>query len=216
MKKRILVLLGMVLLATGCSLEAYYGSDYMITETRNVTGFNKIQIEGLFEVNIDYGTVQSVEVIANDNIIDRIRTQVENNELKVYFKNGNYRNIDATLNITIPELSAVEYGGSGIIEISNFQQLEVLKLSNTGSGDFILDGGTAELLKWINEGSGHLEASSFDIKNIIIESRGSGNATVRCSETLDTFIEGSGIVYYYGNPTLSTEIIGSGKVIKKD
>lgn len=60
------------------------GSGNLITETRTVSVFNKVSSIGVFDINITQGNFQSVEIIADDNIIDYVTTKVVNNELLLY------------------------------------------------------------------------------------------------------------------------------------
>ena len=202
------------ILLTSCTAEVYLGSGDIVSETRTLPSLDKLKVSGVFEVNIRYGTTQEVEILADDNILNKIRTRVINNKLVVDFKDGNYRNVSATINLTLEDLKEVHYTGSGFIEIDDFFELGTLDLENIGSGSFYLNQGSSTKLKWRNEGSGSLEAKNFMASEINIDIKGSGDSYVNCSELLDVAIEGSGNVYYLGEPTLNMNISGSGRVVR--
>ena len=64
--------------------ETINGSGNLITETRGATPFTKVSSEGVFEVTINQGATQSVEITADDNVIGRVKTRVVNDELQLY------------------------------------------------------------------------------------------------------------------------------------
>ena len=217
MKKLALTpLLFLSLLLNSCYEETFIGSGYMISEFRELPDFDKIAADGLYEVNIVYGQFQQVEIIADTNIIDKVKTEVKNSQLYIDLKSGNYRHLNIIINITIPEIEKVYYRGAGDVKIIDFLDLEILDLKNMGSGNFQLLTGSVTLLNWHNEGSGDLMADEFRSSVTHIEIIGSGNAIIYCYDELIADIEGSGSVYYYGDPTITSKITGSGEIVKLD
>ena len=204
------------LLLNSCYEETFIGTGYMISEFRELPDFNKIEADGLYQVNIMYGPFQQVEIIADDNIIDKVKTEVKNSQLYIDLKSGNYRHLNIIINITIPDLEKVHYQGAGVVKIMDFLDLEKLELKNMGSGEFQLLTGSVALLNWHNEGSGDLLSEEFSSSVIHIKNIGSGNATIYCYDELSVDMEGSGNVYYYGNPTIISKIKGSAEIIKLD
>jgi hypothetical protein len=49
----------------------------------------------------------------------------------------------------------------------------------------------------------------------VVSVYGPGSATVRVSERLTATIAGSGSIHYYGNPTVESNVTGSGKVVQQ-
>ena len=83
--------------------------------------------------------------------------------------------------------------GSGNIDVSeNFSDLESVKLTITGSGDF--------------------DAFSLESMNYEINLSGSGSANVFAKKELNGTISGSGNINYKGNPAINVNVSGSGKV----
>jgi len=83
--KRIIISISILLFSvSACTKDTIVGSGTPISEFRNVTDFTKVSSEGVFEVAITQGDVQSVEIIADDNIIHRVKTEVVDNELRLY------------------------------------------------------------------------------------------------------------------------------------
>ncbi|MCR5455691.1 MAG: DUF2807 domain-containing protein, partial [Bacteroidales bacterium] len=55
-----------------------------ITETRNLSTFNEVKVSNCLNVNIVQSDQQSVEVNADESIIDKVKTEVNNGVLSVY------------------------------------------------------------------------------------------------------------------------------------
>lgn len=201
------------LLLMSCSKESYIGSGRIVMEERQVSTFDEISSEGVFKLSILYGDTQKVEIFADDNIIGKVRTDVSNGKLDLSLSDGNYKELYLEANITIPMLNRVENEGAGPVQIIGFEQLDDLTIWNSGSGNFNMEG-KANQLKVTNEGSGNIDALNFETGIADIKSIGSGNVHVYCSHKLDVRIEGSGDVYYKGEPSITSHIIGSGKVLK--
>ena len=69
--KNIIILSALFLLSlfTSCTDEPILGSGNVVSEFRSVPTFTKVRSTGNFEVNITQGTNESLEIIADDNVI---------------------------------------------------------------------------------------------------------------------------------------------------
>jgi len=206
------ILLLAILISSCTKDDDYIGSGSTITETRDVSSFTKVKSEGTFIVNIYQGTEQSVEVTADDNIMNKVRTTVSNNELKLYLSDGNYTDVTLEVNITVPNLNGLKNSGIGDITVFDVSYTDNFNIDNSGSGDITIKGQVSEL-DIRNEGSGIIYADQLISTNCKIKILGSGNCEVFCTNNLDVDIEGSGNVYFKGNPSINTNISGSGSVI---
>ena len=91
MRKLLLIAITIIAI-TSCSKDNYTGSGNTISEFRTVDAFTKISSNGTFILNITQGSTLSLEIIADDNIIDKVTTRVSNDKLEIYLENGNYKN----------------------------------------------------------------------------------------------------------------------------
>jgi len=211
MRRLFLVALTAITLAS-CSKDDYNGSGNTISEFRDVSLFTKISNEGTFVVNITQGQTQSLEIIADDNIISRVKTRVSDGQLKIYLEDGNYRNIYLEANITVADLNGIKNEGTGDITVFELQSDGTMEIENIGSGNIAIAGYT-DYLTILNEGSGVINCAEFMAANVDLRIEGSGDCEVYCTESLKVNIEGSGNVYYKGSPTMIIDISGSGQVI---
>jgi len=233
-KRLLLVPLFMVifLLATACNTRFIRGSGDVVSETREVSGFDGISLSGTGEVIVTQNGNQSLTIETDDNVIEQIEARVENGELKIGVKSGFsilsttrlifYVEVDELKNVTISgsgdiesesiesDYFGAEISGSGDVQISDLTAVEVYT-SISGSGEVDLAGKAANQDVSIS-GSGKYRAGDLCSESIEVTISGSGDATVCATESLVSEISGSGSVKYYGHPTVDMSGSGSGKV----
>jgi len=237
MKKAILFSILIALFLVSCDDDdTYTGEGPIVIEELTLQDFSGIEAIGSMDIIISEGAEQKVEVTGHANIIERVETSVSNGIWKVKLKDGSYKNADLTFNIVIPMLNRASIEGSGDISINDFTSVDDVYLGIIGSGNIDLDenNGCANLVVYI-EGSGDINAKEAfeDIENLDVEIIGSGSfdgfpveadqviinivgsadCTVTANIGLKVDIEGSGIVSYKGNPTIESNISGSGKIL---
>jgi len=218
-------LISILLAATvSCNISLVRGSGNVISEDRAVSGFSKLFISGSGEIFIEQGDEESLTIIAEDNIIPLITTEVSGDTLNISHGPGpivtNTKSIEIYLkvkdldsistsgsaNVNCSGLSTgsltIKTTGSGNVDISNLET-DSIDISSSGSGNFTLAGNT-DSLKISTNGSGGCDAGNLKSKDCIIDINGSGNNTVNVSDTLDVSIDGSGDVSYIGNPTVES------------
>ena len=169
------------------------GTGDVTTETLFVSDFSKISMEGADNVFISYGDEQHVEVTGHPNIIGRIQTEVKNDTWYIELEQGNYGRYELTYYITLPTLEKVSNTGSGNVAITTPLETDHLEVMLMGSGNF----------------NGFLLSSQTCQVDIV----GSGNCELSVSNHLDATLEGSGSVFYKGNPIIMADVQGSGRVV---
>ena len=211
--KRITFSICVLLIAlSACTKDTIEGSGTPISEFRDVAYFSKVSSEGVFEVTITQGDFQSVEITADDNIIQRVKTEVVDNELRLYLDDRNYKGISLKANIVAERINGIKNSGIGNVLISNVDEGGNFNVDNSGTGNISITG-IAESLTLYNEGDGTFRGFQFAVSDCDIEIFGSGDCEVFASRTLNVNIEGSGDVYYKGTPSIDVDISGSGQVI---
>ncbi|GET26023.1 GIN domain-containing protein [Prolixibacter sp. NT017] len=129
-----------ILLLVSCERDSVRisGEGPVVTKTITVPEFTGIDLAGAANIIITQGATQTVEVSAQQNIIDRLETNVSGGIWTVKLEDGNYTNYDLTILITIPIISSLLVSGSGNIEVNDFTGQDDLELTITqtitGSG----------------------------------------------------------------------------------
>jgi hypothetical protein len=107
---------------------------------------------------------------------------------------------------------ALRLNGVGTVELLDLNAPRI-EIESSGVGDVIVSGAVQEqnikLSLWGSYDGGNL---SSDLADVLVENGGS--ATVRVRDLLRATINGTGTVYYIGDPVLETSINGSGQVVK--
>jgi hypothetical protein len=188
------------------------GSGRIVTENRALGDFTKVRSEGVFEVTITQGPVQSVEISADDNIIGQVKTTVTNNELRLSLKNDGYNRVTLKAKITVPQLNSLNNSGTGSMAVNQISESGHFKVRNSGTGNIKINGNATSLSVY-NEGTGRFKGFDFMVKDAEVETIGTGDVEVNCSDNLKVTIEGSSKVYYKGNPILDVHINGSGSTV---
>lgn len=209
------------------------GNGLLTTQTRAMEAFDRIQIIGDFEVQIDTNTGSSVAVKADENLQDMIITHVAGDNLIIETRNNNCLRPSRPIEITIntPSVREIRLTGSGYVSCNGLESDE-LKISLEGSGQLYADDIKAntvsldllgsgfincntltENLLAVLEGSGEIRISG-ESANSDLKITGSGliNAEQINTDNCLAYISGSGSISTWVNSVLDVTIIGSGTV----
>ncbi|MCO6496629.1 MAG: DUF2807 domain-containing protein [Chitinophagaceae bacterium] len=202
---------------TSCKKDLIIGSGAIITEIRDVSDFYNIAAYANTEVKINYGTAYKVEVKGYESLVPYLNTNLENGTLVIRFnKNVNVKDDDIEIWVTLPQLKNISVYENGEAELqSAFPNMDNLKVLSSDRAEIDLKAGSANLLKAELSGSGKISGFGLSAKKVQAQMTGSGKIEVSVSENLNVNIDGSGIVYYKGNPEVYSQINGTGQVIKK-
>jgi hypothetical protein len=206
-------ILAILLAVAGCSV--VNGSGQVKTESRQVSGFTKIDLAGSGEVTIDQGPAESLTIEADDNVLPALTSKVSDSTLRLGTKPRTTVRTRSPIRyrVTVKDLTGVSLSGSGSVTAKGMQ-LRTLRADISGSGTINISG-SAEKQDIQLSGSGRYEAGELTSQDVTAEISGSGEVVVSVSRTLKVDISGSGRVTYSGDPTLDQDISGSGKLIKK-
>lgn len=192
--------------------EIVSGSGNVVTETREVSGFTAVTLQGFGKVIIDQNGSESLTITADDNFMPYLQTAVRGNTL--YISNTDrttFTNVtEMTFRISAAALNAVELSGAGSLEISNLNT-ENWRVKLPGAGSITVSGQTNSQTVELS-GAGSYNAADLVSQQATITSSGAGTAVVQVSDSLDVTISGLGNVEYIGNPTVTQEINGVGSV----
>jgi hypothetical protein len=238
--KRISIALTLLLLGaafSGCTGPGNIvrGSGNVTTESRDVSGFDEVLLSGSGSLNIEQTGTESLTIEGEDNIIELIEAEVTGGKLTIGVRNG--AGISPTrpleFNLTVKDIKALTLSGSGDIKSSKLEA-EDLALEIGGSGEMSLDQIAVDSLEALINGSGELTVagtasrqdvrisgsgnySGADLKSeeATVSVGGSGSAEVDAGDTLNAEISGSGDIIYIGDPQVTQNVDGSGRVRKR-
>jgi hypothetical protein len=215
------------------------GSGNIITEERNVSGFDRVSLSGFGNVTVEVGDEESLMITTDDNIMPYVRSEVRNNTLVLDFDdkgfNRDYRPTDGIeFTVVVTELERVDISGAGkmyvgeleterfvvnnsgaaSVEIDNLTADEVV-INQSGAGTVIISG-KVKGQELNHSGAGSYHAGELESETAILEVSGVGSTTVWVTESLDIEISGIGNVIYYGTPRISQNISGLGNLVSAE
>ena len=180
------------------------GSSGTTSESRDVSGFEEVELRGTGTLSIQQGDSESL----------KIRTKVKNNRLIISPKRNTSINTSKpiTYKLTVKDLNALEVAGSGDVEAEDISADE-LAVTMSGSGDVQISGKVGSQKVDIS-GSGDYKAEDLESARANVDVGGSGSALVNTSDELEAKVSGSGSIEYIGDPTVEQDASGSGEVKK--
>ncbi len=229
--KRILFLIVLTISFYSC-INSVDGDGNIASEERNVESFSKIDISGEFEIMLNQGKTEKVEIEADENLLELISTETKNEtliikttedigstkSLKIYITVVNLEDIDVSGAVTLKtkgKLVVDELGidVSGAADINIDIETETLSMDMSGASETSLKG-EADHFDIELSGASELEADKLKTKHTKIDISGAGAATVYAKKTLAVEISGAGSVKYKGKPKITKDISGAGSIKK--
>jgi hypothetical protein len=190
--------------------------DVAVAQAREVPSFRSVDLAGSNNVSIDVGKRQSVVVNGDRGAVRHVTTVVVGGKLVI----GNTPDQPSSKSpmrvvITMPALTALELGGSGVLSATNLIGAP-LSVALSGSGIVRASGSATDVGIRLG-GSGDIQLEHLVARNVAATLAGSGRILVNAANSLKASVPGSGVIMYVGQPEhVTTAITGSGAVIPLD
>lgn len=240
MKKLFLLFIALVV-GVSCNTEiknispnTIKGNGIIKEDTRKVEPYQSIESNVIFDVILTNDPQGEIRIVAEENILPIILTEVKEQHLFISVKPKNnfstQRKIivyvpaqgvntlnligsgdikyDGTLNVPQLKLNLI---GSGDIDLKNVIT-EKVEINLRGSGDIDLGGKTKQITANL-QGSGDISAFDLIAENAEVSVQGSGDVDVTATQSFEGKVSGSGNIKVKGNPkNVSRKTSGSGKI----
>ncbi len=206
------------------------------TEKRNVGPFHGVNFRGVGRVILAPGDEASVEVTAEQSVIDRVGTEVRDGVLVVsihwwfgmLFRAWHLHGLQVRLGVK--DLRSLRLSGAGTVASEGRLAVEELDLRLSGAGRVALElqgrrvsvrlsgagsielAGEAEEQEFLLSGAGSIDAEHLASKRARVRSSGAGECRLQVSETLEASLSGVGSVLYRGSPRVESRISGLGRL----
>jgi hypothetical protein len=214
-----------------------------ITETREVSGFDRVILREFGTLNIVQGEEESLIIETHPDLMPKILSEVRDGKLILGIKGGildkftdflstsisGYR---ITFNLTVKELRGLTVSGAASVNQGetetdhiayrlsgagsvNVEQLSAdsVQVNLSGSGKIELQG-KAEEQRVVISGAGGYVAKKLETTRTVVKLSGAGKGIVWATDELEVKISGIGSVDYYGEPEMNVNISGLGNVVK--
>ncbi len=226
-------------LASSCQKAGLSSSGKEISIIRQQKDFTHLQLWDNIDIELTQDSLNSLEIIAGENLMDKIESKTEDGILILSNQNRfNWlRSYSKPIRILLhfKNLNEIEIHGTGNISCTNPIESDSLMLNvwdaagkvelniHTKKSSIRYHIGTASIsyrgisrLSYISSNSyGPVDARNLQSEQTYISTKGSNNNYVWASEILEATISSIGNIYYKGDPKiLKTFLNGSGKVEK--
>ena len=242
MRGRVVLLIGPLLALglAGCELQigpadVVQGSGNVKTESREVQGFDRVEVAGVGSLTITQGATEALTIQAEDNLLTKLRSTVENGTLRLAPRPGTQvsptkpirydlkvRQLRAISLSGAPDVTAaslngdqldLDESGAGRINLTHITA-SALTVHISGAGAVTVSGQAAQQTVSIS-GAGRYSAPDLASQRATIDISGAGNCAVRVSDHLSASISGAGHITYTGSPTtVEQNVSGAGSVTK--
>lgn len=236
--KTLFYLLVIAVVVSSCT-PCVKGTGENITIERTIENFTELEIDGAFKVTIEQDRnldKPQIILIGQQNIIDKINTNVKGGKLNIEFSERCYQ-VDEVIEIHIKiiDIKSIEADGASNIkalsliksdnldlDVDGAANIEMelrtkdLKINADGAASFKLSGKADEMNIKI-DGAGSVKAFDLLTNAVDVKVDGAGVCEVNVRDELDVKITGIGEVKYKGSPKdFNQSINGAGKVTKVD
>jgi serine/threonine-protein kinase len=211
------------------------GSGNVVTQEKDFTEFDKVDVTDFFKVNIRQGDSFRVVVRLDDNLVQYLRVVKQGRTLKIGMAPGLRFFMSATreAEVTLPELTGLSLSGASQGTITGFSSTEALDvelsgashlLGNIDAGDTRFDvsgasqvnlSGSARDVIIDASGASQVKLADFPVEDATVDASGATKVTVNPSGRLDADASGASRVHYLGDPTLGNiDTSGASDVVK--
>jgi len=203
----------LALVVVGC------GGGPKVTQTRDVPPYTALDVNGGVDVAIVPGDTRDVVVTGGEEVIDRVRTVVEDGRLVVSIKDhgsviGPDPFDDVRVEVAAAALETIRVQGSADLNLGRIDR-DKLTILVQGGADIDASGTVGDLTLAI-EGAGDADLAELEARTARVRVVGAGDAELNVSDELDVQVEGAGDVTYRGNPSVRQRVEGAGEVRPED
>jgi len=239
--KYVLLLLPFLAILNACYFEGSWGSGIsgngdVTDEIRDLEGFSGIHVSSGIDVYLSQGEEYLVKVVADENLMEIIRTEVKGKVLEVGVEHPGIRRAESKrVYVTMPELDRLKISSAGDcmgetpfhcgdldIDISSAGDLKIevyadrIHLDISSSGDASIKGETNEFEASLSS-AGDLDAFDLEAKNVTVDVSSAGDARVFATEELRMNASSAGNIYYRGSAkVVKSHSSSAGDIIERN
>lgn len=206
---------------------------------RKASDFREIEVSGAIDLYLSQGTEEAVAVSASsDEIRDRIRTEVRNGVLHIFFdtKGINWRswgNSKMKAYVTFKDLKKVEASGACNVKTAGSIKASELRIELSGASDFTGSVQTDKLVVDVSgasnaklsgtavradiDASGACSIRAFDLKvdYCKVEASGASGIRIHVNKELNAEASGGSNIYYRGDGLIRDISTSGGASVKR-
>ena len=221
---------------TSQSVNSITASKSITTETRKVSDFDKLEVTGVFDVDVTYSSKESIEVEAPENLQEFIELNVRSGKLTIEVNKNTQIKSSCSIKIHIKTAKLNDFEISGVSSVSLNNELKDNNFSLESSGAASFDGevqvgeaqieldgassvnltGTAANANLELSGASQMNDYGFEVDNLKVDLSGASSAKITSLKSVKGDISGASSLTYDGNPGVSNvSVSGAASVDRK-
>ena len=181
----------------------FAGDKNSVTKTYALSGFERIDIAGVYDLDVRVGPDFSITLTGHQKEMERVEASVREGVLYLTRADGKRRwgvgdDQEIEAEITLPSLNSLDVSGvvAGSIEGVDAEQFNI---DLSGVGNISLEGECGVLYADVS-GVGDLEAEELECASVFVEVSGVGSASVYARDKVSADVSGMGDIDVYGSP----------------
>lgn len=173
------ILIATLVVVAGCDVSVSFGdgetgSGTLVTETFDVGEFDTIAIGNSFEAFVTVGAERQVEVVVDDNLVDKLDIRVRNRELRVGLVGGtSLRSGTLEATIAVPELVALEVSGATSTDVDGVFGPR-LEIDVSGASELSMQGSAGRVIVDAS-GASDVDLQLSDVGEVVVDVSGASS-----------------------------------------
>lgn len=208
------------------------GNGNVVTDTRAVSDeFTRVSASEGLMVYITQAGDFNIEVEADDNIIDLIRTDIKNGKLRIHAEE-NIGNATKNIYVSLPKITELHASSGSHLETKNAVKSNELTIDGSSGAILEVDvvaqeldidassGANLDISGTVNNANvdvssgGNINAKDLETKTCTAEASSGGNVKIQVSKSLMADASSGGNISYSGDPNVEKKKSVSGSVHK--
>ncbi len=190
------------------------GSGNIAVESRDVSGFNGIDVSGVFQVEIKANQNFAVEVEADDNLLPLITTEVRDGILHIEAADRILSNNGLKVRISAPDIDKIQATGASKVNLAGIKN-ENLSIDTGGASKIFVNGETARLEAEVS-GASSIDAENLKAETASVNASGASHVTLFATAELKADASGASRIVYAGGPkNIIKDISGASTIREK-
>jgi hypothetical protein len=210
------------------------GSGNLETEEYTFANFTRVEISSAFEFQIRQSSSYSINVTADDNVIDHVQISRDGQTLKIRVGGvPSFRRVTLKASVTMPQLDGLTVSGASSGTVSDFSSTEAVSIAVSGAsrvtgditaGDIGFDvsgastielEGSADNMVAVVSGASRSSLDDFTVNNANVNISGASTGTIDLDGRLDANVSGASTLLYVGDPVMGTINVSGASTLSK-
>jgi len=175
------------------------GNGNVQTEIRDIKGFKSVDVSGVFQVEIVAQKDFGVQVEADENLLQYIKTEVNDGVLEISTSKRIKSSSGLKVRISAPDVEKLEVSGVAKVSLADLKNLG-LEVETSGASKVTLAGEADKLVVDVS-GASNIDAENLKTRAATVEASGASKVSVFATDAVRTDASGASRITYTGGAT---------------